>query len=74
MEDKKSFEEKLGELESIVKKLESGDIALDDAIDNFNKAMNLAKDCNKTLNEANETINKVLNKDGSFGDFKINND
>lgn len=74
MENNKSFEEKLLELETIVKKLESGDILLDDAIDNFNKAMNLAKECNQTLNDANETINKVLNKDGSFGEFKVDND
>ena len=60
-DNNKSFEEKLNELEQIVKKLESGDIPLDDAIDNFNKAMNLAKECNKTLEEATKTINKVLN-------------
>lgn len=69
-EENKSFEEKLNELEEIVKKLESGDIPLDDAIDSFNNAMNLAKDCNKTLEEATKTINKVLNKEGNFEEFE----
>ena len=71
MEKPKTFEEKLSELELIVTKLESGDIPLDDAINKFNEAMVLAKECNKTLEEANNTINKVLNKDGQFVDFEV---
>ena len=51
MTDKKtkelSFEESLANLEEIVKKLESGDVPLDLAIDEFNKAMVLAKSCEK---------------------------
>lgn len=69
--ENKSFEENLIELETIVKKLESGDIPLDDAINSFNKAMELAKTCNKDLEEATKTINKVLNKDGNFLDFEV---
>ena len=71
--DKKdlSFEEKLTSLEKIVKDLESGDIPLDDAINKFNEAMKLANSCNKTLEEATETINKVLNKDGKLEDFEV---
>ena len=34
-----SFEESLQSLEEIVKKLEVGDVPLDDAIEEFNKAM-----------------------------------
>ncbi len=66
-----SFEEKLEKLEEIVKNLEQGDIKLDNAIEEFNKAMKLANDCNKTLENATKTINKVLNKDGEFTDFEI---
>lgn len=73
-ENNKTFEEKLSELETIVKKLENGDIPLDDAIKEFNNAMELAKDCNKELEEATKTINKVLNKDGEFENFEIQKD
>ena len=38
-EKEKSFEENLKELESIVEKLESGEVPLDNAIEEFNKAM-----------------------------------
>jgi len=68
---KKSFEENLEALEEIVKKLENGDIPLDQAIEKFNEGVVLAGECNKILENANETIAKVLNKDGKLEDFKI---
>lgn len=72
MEKKISFEEKLSNLEKIVKDLESGEVPLDDAINKFNEAMSLAGDLNKTLENASQTINKVLNKDGSETTLEIN--
>ena len=67
----KNFEESLLELEQIVKDLENGNIPLDDAIAKFNEAMILAKSCNDKLNKANESVNKILNKDGTLEDFKV---
>ena len=66
-----TFEEKLNNLEKIVQDLENGDVNLDDAINKFNEAMLLVKDLNKTLDDANKTVNKVINKDGSIEDFKV---
>lgn len=75
MEEKKekelSFEESLTSLEEIVKKLEVGDVPLDDAINEFNKAMKLAKSCDEKLKNAEEAISKLVNKDGEVIDFKI---
>ena len=70
---KKSFEENLNALEDIVKKLENGDIPLDQAIEKFNEGVVLAGECNKILETANETITKVLNKDGKLEKFDIEN-
>lgn len=67
----KSFEENLEELETIVKKLENGDVPLDEAIDKFNEGMKLAGECNKILESANETITKALNKNGTLEDFEV---
>ena len=64
------FEEKINNLEKIVKELENGDVALDDAINKFNEAIKLANSCNKTLEEATKTVNKVLNKEGNLEDFE----
>ncbi len=66
-----NFEENLEKLESIVKKLESGEVPLDNAIQEFTEAMKLAKICDDKLKSAEEAITKLVNKDGSVTDFKV---
>ena len=66
-----SFEESLQNLEVIVKKLESGDVPLDDAIEEFNKAMVLAKTCDEKLKSAEEAITKLVKDNGDIVDFQI---
>lgn len=66
-----SFEESLEKLESIVKKLETGEIPLDDAIKEFNEAMTLAKKCDEKLKTAEESITKLIKDNGDIVDFKI---
>ena len=66
-----SFEESLKHLETIVKDLETGNVALDDAINKFTEAMNLAKNCNEKLTNAEENINKILKENGKLEDFSI---
>ncbi len=70
-EKKINFEENIKKIEAIVKELESGDVALDDALNKFNEAFKLSKECDDKLNEVNESLNKILNKDGNLEDFKI---
>lgn len=66
-----NFEESLKKLEEIVKKLESGEVPLDDAIKEFNEAMILAKNCDQKLKNAEEAITKIVNADGSIEYFKV---
>lgn len=66
-----SFEENLEKLEEIVKKLENGDVPLDDAIKEFNEAMVLAKKCDEKLKSAEEAITKIVNNDDSVDDFEV---
>ena len=67
-----SFEESLEKLEEIVNKLESGDVPLDDAIDEFGKAMELVKLCETKLSTAEESIAKIVQDNGEIENFKIN--
>lgn len=67
-----SFEESLEKLEEIVNKLENGDVPLDDAIDEFTKAMQLVKVCNTKLNNAEEAIAKIVQDNGEIVDFNVN--
>ena len=66
-----SFEESLENLEAIVKKLETGEVPLDDAITEFNKAMVLAKSCDEKLKNAEEAITKLVKENGDIVDFKV---
>ncbi|HEM6398876.1 TPA: exodeoxyribonuclease VII small subunit [Streptococcus suis] len=61
----KTFEENLAELDGIVTKLERGDVALEEALSEFQKGMVLSKDLQKTLAEAEKTLVKVMQADGS---------
>ena len=65
MSNKKKFEENLQDLEAIVAKLENGDVALEEAIIEFQKGMVLSKDLQATLKNAEETLVKVMQADGS---------
>ena len=67
--DKLSFEESLEKLEEIVNKLENGDVPLDEAIEEFNNAMQLVKSCNEKLNNAEESIAKIVKDNGDLIEF-----
>ena len=66
-----SFEEKIKKLESLVKELEYGEVNLDDAIDKYTEAMKLAKECNDTLNNISDKVNKILLEHGKLEVFKV---
>ena len=66
-----SFEESLQELEQIVLKLEAGDVPLDNAIEEFNKAMKLSKACDEKLKKAEDAITKLVKENGEEVDFQI---
>ena len=65
MSTKKTFEENLQDLEAIVTKLETGDVALEDAIAEFQTGKVLSKDLQKTLEDAEKTLVKVMQADGT---------
>ncbi|MBF0819576.1 exodeoxyribonuclease VII small subunit [Streptococcus acidominimus] len=70
MSKQKKFEENLADLEQIVQQLESGDIALEDAIAAFQKGMALSKELQETLNQAEKTLVKVMQADGTETDME----
>lgn len=66
-----TFEESLSKLESIVKDLENGSVALDESINKFTEAMNLSKACSEKLKNAESNVNKILKENGKLEDFSI---
>lgn len=62
-----SFEEALIELETIVRRLETGEAALEDSISAYERGMSLKGHCEKKLRDAKEKIEKIsVAKDGSI--------
>ena len=56
-------------MEVIVQKLESGDVALEEAITEFQKGMKLSKELQDTLDQAEKTLVKVMQADGTEADL-----
>lgn len=50
------FEDAMGSLESIVKKLESGELGLDESIKNFESAAKLYNECKNYLGEVEKKV------------------
>jgi exodeoxyribonuclease VII small subunit len=56
---KLGFEQAIKELTAIVGKIEQGDVALQDSIQQYEKGMALIKHCRKILQEAEKRIEKI---------------
>ncbi len=58
------FERSLGRLEEVVKRLESADLSLDEAMKLFEEGVTLSRECQKQLEEAEGRIEILLKKAG----------
>ncbi|MFY9752990.1 MAG: exodeoxyribonuclease VII small subunit [Candidatus Acidiferrales bacterium] len=59
---KGDFEKGLGRLEEVVKRLESADLSLDEAMKLFEEGVKLSRDCQKQLEEAEGKVEILLKK------------
>jgi exodeoxyribonuclease VII small subunit len=55
-----SFEDALAELEGIVRRLEGGQVKLDDAILAYERGAQLKRHCEKKLNEAQQRVDRIV--------------
>ena len=70
--DNMTFENAMNELESVVSKLESGNISLEESISLYKKSIELSEICTKFIDEAKQTIEII--KTDNFEDNDINAD
>lgn len=61
-EKTEKFETMLGKLETLVEKIESGEISLEDSLKAFEEGMALVKSCETYLEDAQKRV-KILIKD-----------
>ena len=69
--DTVNFEASLEKLEQIVRKLEGGDINLEDSVKSFEEGIGLVKECQKQLSEAELKVKKLLGNGETIGIFVI---
>jgi exodeoxyribonuclease VII small subunit len=64
---KKKFEEALQELETIVQRLEDGNLTLDESLSLFEEGIKLSRLCSQRLEEAEKKVEILLkNENGSL--------
>src|SRR6202040_3927813 len=63
-----SFEDALAELEQIVRRLEAGQVKLDEAIRCYERGAQLKQHCEQKLNEAQQRVDRiVIGPEGAIG-------
>ena len=62
----KKFEDAMKELEEIVKRLESGDLPLEESLKIFEEGIALSRYCFKKLEEAEKKISILINDEGGL--------
>jgi exodeoxyribonuclease VII small subunit len=72
MKSKMKFEDALAELKEIIKKLESGNLPLEDSIKLFQEGTDLISFSHKKLNEIRKKVEILVEKNGetAFEDFE----
>jgi len=72
---KLSFEDALAELQALVKALEKGDSKLDDAINSYQRGVDLKRHCEAKLREAQLKVEKIVQSaDGTIATEPANID
>ncbi len=67
MADTPDFERSLSELESLVERLERGDLPLEDALKTFERGVELTRHCQSSLKAAQQKVEILLKRSGQSG-------
>lgn len=63
--DLPDFEQSLAELETLVARLEQGDVPLEDALKTFERGVALTRQCQTALRTAQQKVEVLLSRDGA---------
>jgi exodeoxyribonuclease VII small subunit len=61
-----NFETSLSELEKLVQSMESGELSLEDSLKAFESGMQLSRDCQQSLADAEQKVQLLMEKDGEI--------
>ena len=69
-----NFEKSLLELENIVNKMEQGELSLEQSLDSFEKGVQLTKQCQSLLKNAEQRVSKLIENNDNIELQKFNQD
>jgi exodeoxyribonuclease VII small subunit len=61
--NKAGFEQALGELESLIEQLESGELSLDQSLTQFKRGVELTRHCQGILDQAQQVVEQLIDPD-----------
>ena len=59
MAEEQNFEQQLQQLEALVTRMESGDLSLEASLQAFEQGVQLTRNCQKLLNEAQQRVSRL---------------
>ncbi|MCY1392801.1 Exodeoxyribonuclease 7 small subunit [compost metagenome] len=62
------FEQSLAELQTLVERLESGELSLEDSLGAFEQGIRLTRDCQQALSQAEQKVQILLERDGELSE------
>lgn len=68
------FEKSLKQLETLVGKLEKGDLSLEDSLKNFEDGVKLTRECRQALQKAEQKISVLSKEDNNWIEKDLDND
>ena len=68
------FETSLAELQSLVERLESGELSLEDSLGAFEQGIRLTRDCQASLAQAEQKVQQLLERDGELEEVPFDAD
>ncbi|SIQ54815.1 Exodeoxyribonuclease VII small subunit [Aquipseudomonas alcaligenes] len=68
------FETSLAELQTLVERLESGELSLEDSLGAFEQGIRLTRDCQASLAQAEQKVQQLLERDGELQEVPFDAD
>jgi len=66
------FEQSLSELQTLVERLEGGELPLEEALEAFEQGVKLTRDCQEALSAAEQKVKMLLEKNGELAEVPFN--
>lgn len=62
------FEKSLAELESLVERMEAGELTLEESLQHFERGVTLSRQCQSALDQARKRVDELSQDDADNGD------